>query len=222
VTAEGCAILIPVLARPHRIVPLLADISAATPEPHRVLFIADADDRDELRALRYAGAEYITVNQPRNYAAKINAGYRATTEPLLFSGADDLHFHPGWLAVALTYLTDQIHVVGTNDMGNEIVMRGEHSTHTLFTRHYIETDSGVIDTPNQVLCEAYPHDYCDNEFIETAKSRSRFTMAADSRVEHMHWVWNKGEIDPVYQKAMRVAWKGRAIFTRRQALWTKR
>jgi hypothetical protein len=215
----ACVILIPVLARPHRVAPLLADIAAATPEPHQVLFIADVDDRKQIEALYKAGAEYIAVDHPRNYAAKINAGYRATTAPLLFSGADDLHFHPGWLSTATAHLSERIHVVGTNDLGNDAVMRGDHSTHTLFTRHYIDTESGVIDHPGSVLFEGYPHDYCDNEFIDTAKHRKRFAMALDSHVEHMHWVWNKGVKDPVYEKAMATSAVGRRVYLRRRRLW---
>jgi glycosyltransferase involved in cell wall biosynthesis len=215
----GCAILIPVLARPHRVEPLLSDIKAATPQNHRILFIADVDDNEEITALEQAGADYITVDQPRNYAAKINAGYHATNETLVFSGADDLHFHSNWLPRASMRITSQIHVVGTNDLGNESVMRGEHSTHTLFTRHYIETESGVVDAANTVLHEGYPHDYCDNEFIETAKSRGRYVMAFDSVVEHMHWVWGKGTIDDVYRKAMSMSSVGRALFERRRRLW---
>lgn len=198
----------------------MGDIKAATPQRHRVLFIADIDDEAEIAALEQAGADYITVDQPRNYAAKINAGYRASEETLLYSGADDLHFHPNWLPRAAMCITSQIHVVGTNDLGNELVMKGEHSTHTLFTRHYIETESGVIDTPNTVLYEGYPHDYCDNEFVETAKARGRFVMAFNSVVEHMHWVWGKGTIDDVYRKAMDMSAVGRALFEQRRPLWT--
>jgi glycosyltransferase involved in cell wall biosynthesis len=211
--------LIPVLARPQRIRPLLADIAAATPEPHRVLFIADDDDEAEIAALDTEGADYIAVGHPRNYSAKINAGYHATTEPLLFSGADDLHFHRGWLSAAIARLSPHVHVVGTNDLGNEAVMRGEHSTHTLFTRAYIEAESGVTDEPDTVLHEGYPHDYCDNEFIGTARYRGRFAMALDSRVEHMHWVWKKGKIDPVYQRAMQSTTVGRMLYMRRRRMW---
>lgn len=215
-----CVIIIPVLRRPHRVRPLIDDIEAATPSEHRILFIADDDDHEEIAALDKAGADYLTVAHPRNYAAKINIGYHASTEPLLYSAADDLHFHPYWLGRAAARLTPQIQVVGTNDLGNAYVMRGEHSTHTLFTRHYIETESGVVDTPNTVLHEGYPHDYCDNEFIETAKSRGRFAMEFHSHVEHMHWAWNKGVIDDVYRKAMEKSPVGRALFLQRQALWS--
>lgn len=215
----ACLIVVPVLARPHRVAPLLADIEAATPEPHRVLFVADVDDAPELAALRAAGAEFITVDQPRNYAAKINAAYRSSTEPLLFSAADDLHYHPGWLTAARARLSDRIHVVGTNDLGNRRVMEGRHSTHTLFTREYIERRSGVLDQPNTVLCEMYPHDYVDDEFVGVAKARGTFVSASDSVVEHLHWAWGKGETDEVYEGAMRRREEGRAIHVRRRKMW---
>jgi glycosyltransferase involved in cell wall biosynthesis len=215
----ACVIIIPVLGRPHRVAPLLKDIEAATPEPHRALFVADVDDPDEIQALEDAGAEYITVDRPRNYSAKINAAYRATTEPVLLAAADDLHFHPGWLTAALAHLSETVCVVGTNDMGNPRVMKGEHSTHTLFTREYIETRSGVIDRPNTVMNEDYPHDYCDDEFVGTAKARKCFAMAFDSYVEHLHHAWGKGEKDAVYVKAEAMRRTGRRLFIRRRALW---
>lgn len=214
-------IIIPVLARPHRVAPLLADIAAATPEPHRVLFVADVDDPAEIAALEAAGAEFIVVDQPRNYAAKINAAYHASTEPVLLSAADDLHFHAGWLPAALALLSDTVQVVGTNDLGNARVIKGDHSTHTLFTRRYIETESGVIDTPNTVLHEGYPHDYCDDEFIGTAKARGRFAMAFDSHVEHLHPAWGKGDADPVYTKAKAQVRIGRRLFIQRRNLWRR-
>lgn len=216
-----CLIIIPVLARPHRVAPLLADIRAATPEPHRVLFVADVDDEPELAALEAAGAEYIAVDQPRNYAAKINAAYRASTESVLLMAADDIHFHPGWLPAALAQLSDEIQVVGTNDLGNARVMKGEHSTHTLFTRHYIETESGVLDTPGTVLFEGYPHDYCDDEFIGTARARGRFAAALNSHVEHLHYAWGKGETDEVYEKARKNVSVGRKLHIARRNMWRR-
>jgi hypothetical protein len=112
-----------------------------------------------------------------------------------------------------------VEVVGTNDLGNPLVMRGEHSTHTLFTRRYINERSGVLDEPNKVLHEGYPHEYCDDEFIQTAKARGCFAMALDSHVEHMHWAWKKGQIDPVYRAAMAKTSIGAALFKERRRMW---
>ena len=45
-----------------------------------------------------------TTMAPRtkgDYAAKINEGYRRSTEPLIFLGAIDIRFTPGWLGVSV-------------------------------------------------------------------------------------------------------------------------
>src|SRR4051794_39733158 len=102
-------ILVPVLRRPHRVAPLVASIEAATQLPHRTLFLGSPQDDAEPQAVRAAGAELLVIDRlpgPGDYARKINTGYRATDTPLLFLGADDLEFHPGWLEAAMARVTD--------------------------------------------------------------------------------------------------------------------
>lgn len=213
------AIIVPVLARPWRVEPLIADVAAATPTPYRLLFVADTADTAEIDALEAAGADHIVIPR-RSYAAKINAGFAATTEPLIFSAADDLHFHPGWLAAAASHLEPGVEVVGTNDMGNPRTINGEHSTHTLFTRCYIDSVGGVIDgPPGTVLCEQYPHQFVDDEFIATAKARKVYAHAPDCHVEHLHWLWGKGEMDGTYRRGRQMHVTGKRIFQRRRHLW---
>lgn len=214
------AILVPVLGRPHRVAPTMQSVAAATPSPYRLLFIASRGDRDELAALNDAGADYVVIGHPGTYARKINLGARATTEPLLFTAADDLEFHAGWLDAAVAKLDGTVQVVGTNDLGNPRTIRGEHSTHTLVTRSYLDDPGGVVDgARGQVLCELYPHDYCDDEFIQTAQSRGVYAHAPDSHVEHLHFLWGKNEIDSTYQLGMRGHGQGRRIYTRRRHMW---
>lgn len=215
-------ILVPVLRRPHRVAPLLASIEEATPQPHRVLFIASPGDTVELAAINQAGADCLVLGRPPrrgDYARKINAGHRASTEPLLFLGADDLRFHPGWLPAALAVLAPGIGVVGTNDLGNARVMAGEHATHSLVTRTYIDTH-GTIDEPGKVLHEGYPHEFVDDEFVGTAKARHAWAFAADSHVEHLHPNWGKAESDPLYAAQRERMQIGRRIYQRRRHLWT--
>lgn len=214
----GVAILIPVLARPHRVAPLLANIRSATPEPHRVLFIADVDDLDEIAALGEGGAEWITVDQPRNYAGKINAGYRATSEPLLFMGADDLNFHRDWYSRALAWMGDGIDVVGTNDICNPRVMTGAHSTHTLVKRSYVKK-RGTIDEYDKVLHEGYAHEYTDDEFVQTAMKRGVYAHAFDSIVEHLHPLVKKAEDDSTYRLGRSRTRESRRLFQQRSPLW---
>lgn len=218
-----CDILVPVLGRPQNVVPLVESIKAATPEPHNIVFIASAGDTDEIEALETAHQDYLVIDEPGTYARKINLGARETSSPLIFTAADDLRFHPGWLAEARFQLKDGVQVVGTNDLGNQRTIDGVHSTHTLVTRTYIDDPGGVIDgPPGQVLCELYPHEYCDDEFIQTAKARGVYAHAYGSHVEHLHYLWGKGEFDETYELGRRHTREARRTFHRRRRLWRSR
>lgn len=210
------AILVPVLRRPQRVASLLRSIGEATPQPHRVLFIADPDDATELAAIAKCGADCIAPGG--SYAHKINCGAQTTTEPLIFVAADDLGFKPGWLEAAEAMLTEGIGVVGTNDLGSPRVMAGEHATHSLVTREYAA--QGTIDDSSKLLHEGYHHNFVDDELVATAKHRGAFAFAADSHVEHFHPFWDKGEMDEIYQLGQAQFRFDRRHFLRRQHLWT--
>lgn len=215
------AIIVPVLKRPHRVAPLMENVAAVTQRPYRLLFVATDSDSAEIAALKAAGADFVTINAPGTYARKINLGARETTEPLVFSAADDVVFHPGWLEAATAQLVNGIEVVGTNDLGNPRTMSGAHSTHSLFTRRYID-QGGVIDgPPGTVLHEGYPHEYCDDEFIGTAKARGVYAHAFDSHVEHLHYLWGKGTDDATYQLGRSRTVVGKHLFRRRKRLWAR-
>lgn len=209
------AILVPVLRRPHRIRPLLASIAKSTPDPHRVLFIADPDDKTELAAIKKARAQHFTL--AGNYAAKINAAVGATTEPLLFLAADDLEFHPDWLERAKARLSKKVGVVGTNDLCNPRTMAGKHATHFLVARWY--TELGTIDEPGKLLHEGYAHEWVDDEFVATARHRGAWAFAGDSIVEHLHPMVGKAPMDELYSGVRPRMRQGRNIFVRRRHLW---
>lgn len=216
--ATDLVILIPMLGRAHHIAPLLATIEQATPQANVLFLCSGHDDAvlDEVERVKatYAIVPYYPVG---DYARKINHGVRTTTQPLIFLGASDLAFHPGWFEHAIERLTPGIGVVGTNDLGNKRVTNGEHSTHSLVTRQY--ANLGAIDTPNALLHETYPHEFVDDEFIETAKYRQAFAMALDAVVEHLHPNWGKGQTDPLYdQQRIRMGY-GRRIYLYRKRLW---
>lgn len=224
VSAEtpSTVVLVPVLRRPGNVVPLLDSLAANTPEPHRVLFLCTRGDAAELAEIRAAGADHLELRPSTrgDYARKINAGYRSSSEPFLFLAADDLRFHPGWLAAALDAMTDPaIGVVGTNDLGNARVVAGEHATHSLVRRTYVD-EQGTIDRRGEVLHEGYPHEFVDDEFVETAKLRRAFVSRSDSVVEHLHPLWGKAPTDALYRQHSRRMRAGRVIYQRRRHLWT--
>lgn len=212
-------IIVPVLGRPHRVEPLLASVEEATSAPHRTLFVASTNDESEIAALDAAGADFITVPPKRgSWACKINDGYRATTERYLFTGADDLRFHAGWFEAAVALMNDTVQVVGTTDLCNPRTMSGEHSTHTLVARAYVET-LGTIDEPGVVLHEGYHHDYADDELIATARARRAYAHAFDSTVEHLHPWAKKASDDATYRRGRRWRQHGRRLFLQRERKW---
>jgi hypothetical protein len=212
-------ILVPILSRAHRVAPLMESVRATCGA--RVLFLTSPGDSAVHRAIADTGAAQLVVAQQRygDYARKINAGVRHTTQPLIFTGADDLEFQPGWLAAARTYLVDGIGVVGTNDLGSPRVMAGAHATHFLFTRWYIE-EYGTIDEPGKAMHEGYPHEYVDDEVVGTAIRRGMWAFAVDSHVKHLHPDWY-AEVprDAMYAGQGARMRLGRPIYQRRRRLW---
>ena len=222
-TPGDLAILVPMLGRPHHIAPLLTSITEST-RGARVVFLATPGDGEVIAELYRLGkqVEFLIVErQPRgDYGRKVNAGYRHTTEPLLFTGASDLRFHPGWFEAACACLRPGIGVVGTNDLGNPRVLAGEHATHFLVTREYADR-WGTIDGPGRVMAEAYPHEYVDTEMIGTAKARGAYAMCLDSHVEHLHPHWGKAPTDDIYDGQPARMMTGRRIYERRARKWRR-
>jgi len=219
-------VIVPVLRRAHRVVPLVASLEAATPEPHRLVFVASATDRPMIEAVeRFAGEssaaislEVLASSRVGDYARKINYVAVTSSEPFLFLGADDLHFHPGWYPAARVLLGGGIGVVGTQDLAPTARSQaGEHATHFLVAREYVAR--GTIDEPGKLLHEGYPHEYVDDEFVQTAKKRNAWAFAADSVVEHLHPSWGKAPRDPLYDGQRRRMNAGRAVLVRRRHLW---
>jgi glycosyltransferase involved in cell wall biosynthesis len=211
------AVIVPMLGRAHRVGPLLESLlSTCDPE---VLFMLTPGDDDVIAAVEAAGQRWRTVDhRPGDYARKINQGVKETSDRLIFTAADDLAFHPHWLERAVDKLAPGIGVVGTNDLGSPRVMRGEHATHLLVTRAYVETH-GTIDEPGKVFHEGYPHEYCDDEAVATAKKRRAWAFAPDSIVEHLHPSWSKAPMDDLYAQQPTRMRAGKQLFQRRRRLW---
>lgn len=220
VSDRDLVVIVPMLGRPHRVGPLLESLRATVPGA-RVLFMLTPNDVQVDREVERLGGEclFVAYTPVGDYARKINIGYRNTPQPLIFTGADDLLFHPGWFEAATARLADGIGVVGTNDLGSARVMRGEHSTHSLITRAYAD-EYGVIDQPGAILHEGYPHEYVDDELVGTARHRGAFAMALDSHVEHLHPNWGKTRADPMYLQQQNRMRRGRPTYLRRRPLWT--
>lgn len=220
-------IVVPLLRRPHRISPLLQSIGAATPEPHRVTLVVSADDPETLAVaeahedsvVRVLGCDW-PGGSPGDYARKTNSAvaWNRDTE-WVFTGADDLDFHPGWLTNALEGQPDRIGVIGTNDLFNPRVVTGTHSTHSLVRRSYAEHPGGAWGEPGTVLHEGYPHEFCDDELVGVARARGRFAWRGSSVVEHLHPYAGKAPRDEVYDLGHSLNAQAGALFKARSAAW---
>lgn len=209
------AILVPVLDRPGNVAPLMESIRATTPDA-RTIFVCDPDDLDEQRAVVEAEAEFFLI--AGSYACKINGAIKGTQEPLIFTGADDLTFHPGWFEAAEAKLTNGVGVVGTQDCCNPRTIRGEHATHFLVARAYSER--GQIDGQPGLLSETYAHCAVDDELIATATARGAYAFADDAVVEHHHPMNGTAPDDATYRKGLASLRADQRLFRQRSALWT--
>ncbi len=215
------AVIIPMLGREWTVEPMIESVKETTPGAN-VVFVCTYGDSEVLKTVRKSKANAILV-KPRkvgDYAHKINVGYQNTTEPLLFTGACDINFHPGWFELATELLQGDIGVVGTNDLGLDRSMNGQHSTHTLVTRKYAD-QYGTIDEPGKILHEGYVHEYCDDELVQTAELRGKWAWAQRSIVEHMHPAWGKGVWDDSYNRWTDRMEASEALFKERSKLWTR-
>lgn len=216
------AIVAPVLHRPHRIAQLLDDIDKGTPVGKwRLVVVVDNDDEHSIEAAAAAGVEWVADwRHTPTYASKINLGAEVTCEPWLFTAADDLHFHRGWLTAALDVAGNTgAKVIGTNDLVNHAVIAGQHSTHTLVARDYIDDPGACVDGPGTVMHAGYRHEYCDDELVGTAKARGVWAPAKHSIVEHRHWSTKARPRDIVDAIVRASRAESRATFEARRHLW---
>lgn len=201
--AEEVAVLVPVLGRPEHAAPFMTSLRASSGLA-TVYAVHDRDDEETAAAWKQHGAVLIDVNdhlqldRPGRFSEKVNVGFRYSAEPWVLLVGSDVRFHAGWLDHALLVAGDRYHVVGTNDLGNPRVLNGQHATHLLIRRSYVTEHGASWDGPGIVVHEGYGHAFCDDEIVAVAKERGVWTMALASKIEHLHPMWGKAPMDPVY------------------------
>ncbi|MBW6431571.1 glycosyltransferase [Patescibacteria group bacterium] len=207
-------IYIPTL-RCYKIPDIIKNLTESTSKKIDIFFILEKDDFNKL-----SGKYPVILNEGSpSYSGAINTAYKKTSGDYFFCGADDLLFHKNWLEIALEKMDGNIMVVGTNDLFNKNVLSGNTSTHSLVNRDYIKKYGGTMDGSFPVLFE-YKHNYCDTEFVQTAKKRGVFSPCLESIVEHMHWGNGKSPRDEVYTKGDATVSLDQQTFNERQGLWS--
>ena len=210
---DQVAVIVPVLHRPQNVQPLIESLRASTGLA-TAYFVCDLHDIEEQEAVLRNGGR--VLYKSGTFAEKANFAVGETDEPWLFFCGDDVRFHSGWLNAAL----DVAHrydyqVVATNDCHNPRVTRGEHATHPLIERSYIERTGASWDGPRTVAHEGYIHMFVDDEWTIRAKQLGVFGAALGSRVEHVHPWWTGAETDEVYEKGQAGFEHDRALFEER-------
>jgi hypothetical protein len=227
---DSVAVVVPVLRRPQNAAPFMSSLRASTGLA-TAYAVADDSDEETQRAWRAEGATVIgwaDDDGPGTFAEKINVAYRRTgnggmdvpdplVQPWLLLTGDDVRFHAGWLDHAQAAAGDRYHVVGTNDLANPRVVVGEHATHLLVRRSYVDEQGASWDGPKTVAHEGYRHWYVDDEIVTAAKQRGVWAMALGSRVEHLHPLFGTAPDDDVYELGRSFTEQDGALFRRRLA-----
>lgn len=221
---ERVDVIVPVLHRPQNVEPLMTSLRASTGLA-TAWFVCDEDDDEEIGAALNNGAEVLIVpgerDHPGTFAEKVNIAYERIPDfgepaPWLLLVGDDVRFRPGWLDAALDVARRyDSSVVGTNDLCNPRVMKGEHATHPMIRRSYIDELGASWDGPGVVCHEGYRHWFVDDEIVLAAKLRDTFQMALASQVEHMHPFADRAPFDDVYAAGARHADRDKSLWQRR-------
>lgn len=194
-------VLVPVLQRPQNAERFMASWRATRPEGVPCpLAIYGPNDPDTGAAWVAAGARVIyCAKEPGSFSQKINLAYGMTSEEWILLVGDDVHFHPRWFEEALAcHEASGCLVIGTNDLGNGAVMSGQHATHMMIRRDYVDNLGASWDGPGVVCHEGYRHAYVDDEIVQAAHRRGTWASANNAVIEHMHPAWGKGEHDDIY------------------------
>ena len=209
---EPAAVLVPAM-RHSNAERFMATLRAST--GLATVYAIAMDDEDEAAAAWEAAGATVIRGSGISFASRMNHGYANTDEPWVFITGDDVTFHPGWLDHAQVVAGDEFHVIGTNDLGNPRVTSGEHATHMLIRRSYVDEVGASWDGPKNVCHEGYRHWYVDDELVVASKQRNVWAMALGSVVEHHHPLWGDTEDDDIYRLGRSFAAEDRETFEKR-------
>jgi glycosyltransferase involved in cell wall biosynthesis len=212
-------VIVPVYRRAHRVQPLIQSFNATNPDAH-LLFVASPEDREELAALE--GIPHLVMplrRRPGDWAAKINYGYRETTDEWILACGDDVHFHPKWdERILLCAERTGKRVIGTSDMNPRADDKGIYSPHPAVHRSYAD-ELGTVDGPGEIMCERYDHNYPDRELAATAIARGEWAFCKRAILEHLHPAFSKTPPDATYRLGMRNFGRDGRLFRQRSKLW---
>ncbi len=207
------AILVPTLARPGRIRELVANVHAATPEPHVLRFCTS--DAETLGILEELGEWCLddSDDPDKRYVTRMNKLVRCLDdERTIFFGSDDVRHEAGWLGEALAVMAGGPDVVVVNDLHNP------EGTQAVVRREALEWL--VFDEPGNAFHSGYRHNFCESEQYAAAARRGALARAYRSVVRHLHpAVLGRDALawDETYERGQRDYAEDEARFRRRMA-----
>ena len=204
------AILIPTLGRAHKLEALIKNIREVTPEPHEIYFMTSDDD--SIGVIKENGAVHIPDTGRTDYVYRTNALFKATEEPFVFTGSDDVVFHKGWLTELLRHV-EHYGVVVPDDGLNP------NGTLALIGREYIKRRAKQYDYPEEIFYPEYRHAYSETELFDIAKKDDEYIRVSDSLVEHQHPDGGKSVVDDTYREAWKHNADGQKLYDSRKHLF---
>lgn len=219
-SAGEIAVIVPVIRRPAAAAPFMAAWRAATPAVLSAVYaVADPGDTPTITAWRDAGATVLLGDRGTTFAAKVNYGLEATSEPWLLLVGDDVRFHPGWAQAALA-AGERGAVVSTNDLARDDL--DQLAVHPLIARRYALERGACFDGPGLLAHEGYRHWYVDREWSFLAAERGELVYAPDARIEHLHHLWGKGQRDEINELGQAAAHDDARLYRLRESQYVKR
>ena len=220
-------IICPALGRPANAQPFVDSLVASTTVPFTLTFMCSPGDDAEIEACRATEADLVCIvpwpSGPADASKKWNLGYTFGNYPHVFTAADDVTFTPGW-DVEILKVAERTGagMVGSNDDANPLVKRGRHSTHSLFSRAYIDSVGGTFfDGPGIVYADCYDHQWIDSEAVRAAMDRGQWAFAMNSVVAHHHPIYDRTvAYDDTYRKALGDASADMRLFKERLKEWS--
>lgn len=214
------AILIPTYGRPHRIAPLIENITSVTDMSLvEIVFIVEADDQATIDACESLGVTYLINTRARNYAGAMNTAVRTLQNEFFYASSDDFLYHENWLQPLLNY-SAAYSVVGSNDLGNPAVAQGQLAVAFLIKKSYLSR--AVLDSPGDMVHEGYLHNFADTELTQTAISQNEYGYCSESIVEHMHPAFGKGADDNTYHLQDGTWDHDAMVYQTRSILWSRK
>lgn len=162
-------------------------------------FIIDPEDTESVEWLKTSNQKGFIVSG--EYVEAINFGYKNTTEPYIFCGADDIEFTKDWdIKLVKNFEDEDINITGGID--DWICSRaGIHISHPLVRREYIKKIGGCLGQKDAIYYSGYKHYHCDIELEQVAWSRGCIKVDEKVTIKHNHFVNNKVENDATYQRS---------------------